>query len=191
MNYEYAYEQGRSFSVFLEEANANHELWQATARRAPVREEAVERIKEVGGTWKLLVLADDWCGDAVNTLPVMARLAESAPNLDLRVVGREEFPEIMDRHLTREARAIPVAILLDEKGEEQGWWGPRPRALQAWFDAEGRAMEKAERYKEIRRWYARDRGVSTAREIAELVVCGSRSGGVYRGTRPCKEALAA
>lgn len=143
------------------------------------------------GARRLLVLADDWCEDAVNTLPGIARLAEAAPNLELRVLGREEIPEIMDRHLTGTSRSIPVVILLDEQGEERGWWGPRPRSLQAWFEEVGRPMDKADRYRELRRWYARDRGKTTAGEIAELVWCGAWDNEAYRGTRPCASARAA
>lgn len=187
-----AYEMARTFTAFLDAAEANKDMWRAMVERVALHEESVARITAVRGRWRLLVLADDWCGDAVNILPVIAVLAEAAPNLELRVLGREEAPEIMDRHLTRGARSIPVAILLDEHGAERGWWGPRPRVLQEWFEEVGRGLDKAERYPELRRWYAKDRGVTTSREIADLVWCGA-SGATpgYRGTRPCKGARAA
>jgi hypothetical protein len=53
------------------------------------------------------VLSEDWCGDAVNSVPYLARLAELAPNLDLRVLARDENPDLMDAHLTRGSRSIP------------------------------------------------------------------------------------
>jgi len=73
-------------------------------------------------------------------------------------------------------RAIPVVIVLDERMEELGWWGPRPRALQEWVRlqlAEGRARQ--ELYPDIRRWYVRDRGESTLAEVIELM-SGARVG---------------
>jgi len=100
MNYDAAFRKGRTFPEFLRSVQANEDLWHSIARRAPLRDEALGRIAGVGGKWRLLVLADDWCGDAVNTLPVIARLVEAAPNLELRIVGREELPGIMDDHLT-------------------------------------------------------------------------------------------
>ncbi len=191
MTSEEAYEKGRPFTEFLEAVEANEDLWRAITERAVLHDESVERIAAVGGRWRLLVLADDWCGDAVNTVPVIARLADACPNLQLRILGREEFPEIMDRHLTGASRSIPVAILIDERGTERGWWGPRPRVLQRWFEDVGRGMDKAERYPRLRRWYARDRGVSTCEEIADLVWCGARGAGRYEGTHPCEEIRAA
>lgn len=186
------YEKGRTFEEFLEGAKANRDLWHALVEHVVLHDESLKRIAAVGRRWRLLVLAEDWCGDAVNTVPVIAAIADASPNLELRILRREELPEIMDRHLTGESRSIPIAILIDEEGQERGWWGPRPRALQDWFERVGRGLDKAERYPRLRRWYARDRGVSTCREIADLVWCGARSTGKgYQGTRPCKDARAA
>jgi len=52
------------------------------------------------------VLVEDWCGDAVNTLPVIGRLAEHASNIELRVVGRDANLDLMDAHLTNGSRSI-------------------------------------------------------------------------------------
>lgn len=81
----------------------------------------------------------------------------------------------MDRYLTGDARAIPIVIILDQDGHEIGHWGPRPAEIQAWDVAHRRTMEKAERYKEVRRWYARDRGASTIREVV-AAAAGEQAG---------------
>ena len=147
-----------TFAEFLDAAQANRDLWTAMARRATVPAEIVERVAALPGRWRLLVLNEDWCGDAVNTVPYVARLAEVAPNVELRLLGRDDNPDLMDAHLWRGSRSIPVVIVYDEEFVERGWWGPRPSLLQTWAVGEGRALEKSERYKEIRRWYARDGG---------------------------------
>jgi ADP-heptose:LPS heptosyltransferase len=114
-------------------------------------------------------MVEDWCGDAVNTVPHLARLAERAPNLDLRVVGREDNPDLMDAHLTNGSRSIPVVIALDSAFVEHGWWGPRPSELQLWATTVGKTMEKDERYRYVRTWYARDRGRTTLDEVVTLL----------------------
>lgn len=190
--YRRAFESGRSFQEFLEAARANRELWDAMARRADPDPAAVRRIRSLGGGWRLLALADDWCGDAVNILPVVSRLVDEAEGLELRIVGREEHPGLMERHLTGDSRSIPVLVLLDSQYRPHGWWGPRPRELQAWFEAEGRSLPKEERYRKLRRWYARDRGVAVSSEIADLLWCGATGEEPpYRGTRPCPSLRAA
>ena len=62
----------------------------------------------------------------------------------------------MDDHLTGgTARSIPIVIVLDASGGERAWWGPRPADLQAWFTGDdAQALEKDDRYRELRKWYA-------------------------------------
>src|SRR5690606_26653866 len=110
--------EGQTFEDFVASADANAELWRSIASRTSVPEAVVERVAALGGPWKLLVLNEDWCGDAVNTVPVVAKLAELTPNLELRILGRDDNPDIMDAHLTNGSRSIPVVIVLDEHFRE-------------------------------------------------------------------------
>ncbi len=154
------------FEDMLASADKNADLWASVWRRAAVSEEYLRRVNAVGGAWHLLVLSEDWCGDAVNTVPVVAKLAALAPTLDLRVLARDENVDLMDAHLTGRSRSIPVVILLDAEFRERGWWGPRPGALQEWvLGPAGQALEKETRYREVRRWYARDAGRSTLEAV--------------------------
>jgi hypothetical protein len=155
------------YADFVATAELKHRgLWEGLYRLARVPDWAAapsnrDRIR-------LLAIAEDWCGDASNTLPVLARLAELAPGLELRLLKRDEHPELMDRYLTNGSRSIPIVIALDEQFQEVGHWGPRPRALQRWvMDELGRGRLKGEIYPEIRKWYARDRGETTVREVLE------------------------
>ena len=105
----------------------------------------------------------------MNTVPVVARLAERCANLDLRVLGRDANPDLMDAHLTGSSRSIPVIIVLDEAFVERVWWGPRPTVLQRWVSGQGQLLEKTTRYREARTWYARDRGRTTLEEVVSML----------------------
>ena len=113
------------------------------------------------------MIAEDWCGDASSTVPVLARLADAVPGLELRIILRDQYPEVMDQYLTNGSRSIPIVIALDEEFREVGHWGPRPRELQAWVMANRPTMPKAELYPKVRQWYARDQGETTLREVLE------------------------
>lgn len=76
----------------------------------------------------------------------------------------------MDAHLTDgRSRSIPVVLLLDENFLERGWWGPRPGPLQEWVVQEGLEMPSNERYKRVRRYYAKDKGRTLLRELLDLM----------------------
>jgi hypothetical protein len=164
------YEAARTFDGFVAAAEANKQLWAATYRLARVPGSFVSRVRALIGRRHLLVLNEDWCGDSVNTLPTIAKLVSLVPEkVDLRVLGRDANPDLMDAHLTGTSRSIPIVMVLDDAYVERGWWGPRPKELQAWALGPGQALEKADRYREIRRWYARDRGLTTLDEIVRLM----------------------
>ena len=163
------WEAALEFGAFVETARNNPQLWREVHARAQPPAEAVERARALSGRWHLLVLSEDWCGDCVNTVPVLARLAALAPNLQLRILARDQNPDLMDTHLTGTTRSIPVVLALDEEFVEHGWWGPRPAELQRWFLESGRTMDRVERGRAIRRWYVEDRGASTVREVLEML----------------------
>ena len=160
-----------TFGEFLARAEKHPQLWRDVTARASVPDEMLERARALGAERRLLVLLEDWCGDAINTVPYLARLAELVPGLQLRVLRRDEHPALMDAHLSPTGgRAIPVVLVLDEQGRELGWWGSRPAELQRWVTApEARALESADRYRVVRTWYARDRGRTTLREVLDLL----------------------
>jgi len=168
------WDQALTYERFVDESTEHCNLWTGVYRLARVPQWAIAETAALPGRFRLVVLAEDWCGDATNTLPILARWAELVPNVELRILRRDEHPEVMDRYLTGTARSIPVVIVLDENMEELGWWGPRPAALQAW-SMEQRALgrDKKALYPEIRRWYAKDHGETTLREVL-AVMGGSR-----------------
>lgn len=163
------YCEGETFADFMARPVKNHDLWVAITHRVIIPIEFSGRVQALGGHWHLLVLSEDWCGDAVNIVPILAKLSESVSNMDLRILARDENLDIMDAHLTGKSRSIPILILLNQKFQECGWWGPRPRALQKWVVEKGLLLPKDERYREIRTFYARDRGLTTMEEVVAML----------------------
>ena len=161
------WEGALSFEAFVASCKAEHcGLWQGVYKLARVPQWASDAVA-AGTPRKLLVIAEDWCGDASNTVPIIAKLADAVPGLELRVILRDANPEAMDQYLTNGSRSIPIVIALDESFGEIGHWGPRPSELQSWVMANRTTLPKAELYPQVRKWYARDRGETTLREVLE------------------------
>jgi hypothetical protein len=165
------WELALTYPQFVGASAVGRELWDGVYRLARVPEWAVREAADLTARFRLVVLAEDWCGDAANTVPILAKWAEETPKIELRILKRDEHLDVMDRYLTGgRARSIPVVIVLTERMEEVGWWGPRPARLQEWTMAQIAAgRQKAGLYPEIRRWYAKDKGESTLREVLALM----------------------
>src|ERR1051326_1487788 len=65
-----------------------------------VRKDLEELVKKIRSKWQWIVLAEAWCGDGAQNIPVIAKIASLNPNIELGIVLRDENPELMDRHLT-------------------------------------------------------------------------------------------
>jgi hypothetical protein len=157
--------KAQTFDAFVASCNAQHcGLWRGLYNLARVPDWAPAAVP-AGSSRKLLVIAEDWCGDASNTVPIVAKLADMIPSFELRVIARDQNPDLMDQYLTDGSRSIPIIIALNDDFEELGHWGPRPTQLQAWVMANRTTTPKAELYPQVRKWYARDRGETTLREV--------------------------
>lgn len=161
--------EGQTLESYIDSAQRNQEFWRGVYRNARVAADLLPRVAAVTGRWNLLVLSEDWCGDAVNSVPVIVRLAESIAECECRIVSRDANPDLMNSHLTTGTRSIPVVMVLDDTYQEKGWWGPRPAELQRWFLTEGFRMEKPDRSRQMREWYARDRGRSAQAEVLAII----------------------
>jgi hypothetical protein len=179
-----AYRAGTTFPEFLAAARRRVALWQRTAARASVPDALGTRVAEVPGEWHLLVIAEDGCSDSANSVPYLAKLAEVAPNLDLRIIDSRRGRPFMKRHRTPDGRAAtPTVLLLDDRFQLAGCWIERPAELQAWH-ARSRAQLSDQEYLRLKfAWYDRDAGRSTLEEITQMIEAAGQ------GTPSCGEAL--
>ena len=121
-------------------------------------------------TW--LLITETWCGDAANSVPVLAKLAALNSGIDLRIVLRDEHPSLMDHFLTKGGRSIPKLIALDTDLNVQFTWGPRPDELQEIYWA-WREKENREPYKEfqvtIQKWYNESKSQAIQSELLKNI----------------------
>ena len=136
-----------------------------------IKEEVILKIKSINRKIILLIIAEGWCGDVAQNLPVINAMAELNPNIELKIVFRDENPELMDRFLTDGTRSIPVVILLDkDKPEVLAKWGPRPSPAQdimvKWKQRKDYDHDKA--VKDIQLWYLEDSGNTIQEEFSGI-----------------------
>lgn len=169
IDWESRFEAALTFEQFSATVQRNKDLWQGVYRFATIPQQIIDRVGALKCRRHLLILVEDWCGDAANIVPPIVRLTEITARLDVRLLGRDANPDIMNAHLTNVSRSIPVVTVLDEQFVECGWWGPRPHELQRWVLDVGLAMPSVDRYRHIRAWYARDHARATLDEVVSLI----------------------
>ena len=122
-------------------------------------------------TW--LLITESWCGDASQTVPIIAKLASLNAQVELKIVLRDSNKGLMEHYLTNGAESIPVLAILDENLEETGRWGPRPEPAQkkvlAYKNLEEPKPPYSELSTELQKWYNKDKGALTQTELLEII----------------------
>lgn len=129
-------------------------------------------VQNLDHKYTLLVLTEAWCGDAAQNVPIMAKIADSTPNIEIRLVLRDENLDLMDQYLTNGGRSIPKMIIIDEtSGDVEGTWGPRPAPVQEMVMARKAMTEKppySEFVVEVQKWYNKDKTATAQQELLEV-----------------------
>jgi hypothetical protein len=118
-----------------------------------------------------VVLTEAWCGDAAQNLPAIVKIADASPLVEVKLLLRDEHPEVMDAFLTNNTRSIPKVIALDaDTLEVLGIWGPRPEpAQQLVIEAKQADMPFNEMAEKLHGWYAKDRSHTIQQEFKKLI----------------------
>ena len=129
-------------------------------------------LKKIPGKLQWIVIAEPWCGDGGQNIPVIAKIAAENNLIDLKIILRDENPGIMDTFLTDGKRAIPKLICIDShQNKLLGTWGARPHKMQQLFgdckNKNNRSHEDC--LKELHSAYASDKGESLQQELIQLL----------------------
>jgi hypothetical protein len=170
-DYEAIWAEGISFEAFLEAADQQAAAWRNNYQEATPDADAIERAAAIDGTGlRLLVVAEDWCSDSVDTIPNAARIAEAIGGLEMRIVDSGIGADVMAAHQTPDGRgATPTVVLLSADGELLGTWVERPAELQAWFMANRDGLGRRELMDQKHAWYVEDHGRSTVSELLDMI----------------------
>lgn len=170
-DYAALYEGGVPFATFLEGATARKDEWRKTYNDAAVSAEMLSRLRGLPERRRLLVVAEDKCGDSAQTIPHLARMVDGAPNrLELRIVNSKIGRSVMEAHRTADDRAAtPTVVVLADDGRFIAAWVERPAPLQAQVIEQKKTLSKNESHERMRTWYAQDAGKTATAEIAALL----------------------
>ena len=119
--------QGMTFQQYLDQMGTNKEKFMEFLREVKIRPEDREALRKLGKKLNVLVITEDWCGDALYNVPVLGRLVEGNPNVDVRVFLRDKNPDLMDQYLNQGTyRSIPVFAFFDDNMKEIARFIERP-----------------------------------------------------------------
>ena len=107
------FEEGFSYAEYIDQIKVNKARFEEFYK-FQVKPEDASALKELAnkknGPAKMLVLGEDWCGDVIRGLPVLARGADAA-GLQIKIFPRDQHHDIMNEFLKEgQWMSIPTAV---------------------------------------------------------------------------------
>ena len=126
------YSQGMTYDQYMDTVKVNKARIEEYYANVSLDSDQTARLQELvsrdNGPARMMVIGEDWCGDVVRELPVLARVAEAA-GLELRIFPRDENHDIMNEFLKEGLyMSIPVAVFYDQGHEYICHWIERSQA---------------------------------------------------------------
>ena len=129
-------------------------------------------LQSVSTRWTWLVLAEPWCGDVAQILPVLYTIASCTDSIDFKILQSDSHPQILDQYMTEQSRSIPILLCLaTDTLQEIGRWGPRPAALQVLVAhyKDDTTVSYRDKVRRVHSWYESDKTQVIQAEFIDLI----------------------
>lgn len=130
------FESGMTVEQYQAQMKQNQAKFAENMARAAARAKDIAFFAAQPEPINTLVITEDWCGDALANVPVLAKIASETGKLNLRLFLRDQNLDLADQYLKHgKYRSVPVFVFFDENMRELGHFIERPDRATAEMDA--------------------------------------------------------
>jgi hypothetical protein len=134
------FDGGMTYDAYKAQMTRNQDRLIASEKAVSIDAEDLAPFRALRSSINVLAIVEDWCGDVVSNVPVLARLAAETGKLNVRCILRDQHLDITDQYLNRgEFRSIPIFVFLDANFKDVGRFIERPASV-----TEARAKKRLE-----------------------------------------------
>ncbi|MEC9237785.1 MAG: thioredoxin family protein, partial [Chloroflexota bacterium] len=124
------FSEGFDYPSYMDQIKVNKARFEGFYDGFKVSDEDTAFFKELvqrpNGPAKMMVLGEDWCGDVIRGLPVLAKIADAA-GIPISIFPRDSHTDIMDEYLKEgKYMSIPVAVFYTADHKYICHWIERP-----------------------------------------------------------------
>jgi hypothetical protein len=126
-----SWQTGRELGSYVESMEFNQNAMRRRLVEVRLTNRDQQRLGRLEGPVHVLVMTEDWCSDSLMNLPIVARIVEATPGMDLRIFKRSEAAELNEFYIRQGITRIPVVTFLDGDFQEMGTWMERSQAAHS------------------------------------------------------------
>ena len=147
------FKQGMTLDQYLTQMGTNKDKFVEFLQTIKIAPEDKQALEKYGKKLNVLVITEDWCGDALYNVPVLAKMVEGNPNIEMRIFLRDKNKELMDQYLNQGMyRSIPVFAFFDENMNEVARLLERPSKITDQLEKKMLEVRRSMRAENLEQW---------------------------------------
>ncbi|MSR41736.1 MAG: thiol reductase thioredoxin [Phycisphaerales bacterium] len=111
---ETSFAQARPFPQYIDADAARAPHWWQVHARSQLTSAQSALLASFTRKVNVLCLSGTWCGDCAQQVPLLHRIAEGSPHIDLRCIDRTEAAALSDQVTICGGARVPVVIFMSE-----------------------------------------------------------------------------
>ena len=113
------------YEAYLATDPAKAAAWNTVYDQTPLTEDQRRLVAGFTREMRVLCLSGIWCGDCAQQGPLLQRIAEANPRIDLRWLDRDASPDLAERLEINDGRRVPMVVFMAEDYEPVSVMGDR------------------------------------------------------------------
>ena len=128
--------RGLSLQEYIERMDIFQKEMQQRIKDLRITSAEFQKLREFNQVRRIIVLTEAWCKDSLMNLPIIAKIVEAAPLIEMKIFIRHENPELTQFFSQNGYHNIPLCWVMKADFSFCGAWVERPksayRILEAW-----------------------------------------------------------
>lgn len=117
-----------TYKKFLTKAREHVEMMKARYNDLQLNETDLETLGSIQNNIRILVIGTDRCGDSAGIIPILARMEDVGPKIELHILDSDANAQYHQQFKVNGKRKTPVVLFLSQELEELCRWVERPNA---------------------------------------------------------------
>ena len=130
------WDKGLTLAEYIERMDTFQNEMQRRVNELRVTSAEFQKLKAFNQDRKILVVTESWCMDSLMNVPIIAKIVEASPNLEMKLIFKSEYPELIQYFSEQGYNNIPLCWVMKSDYSFCGAWVERPqsanRILNEW-----------------------------------------------------------
>lgn len=122
------HQAGLDFGAYMRASPSHADAWRTVHDATTLNADQHALLASFTRQMHVLCLSGSWCGDCVQQGPLLARIAEASPAIDLRWLDRDEHDDLSSFVTINAGQRVPTVIFCAEDHEVVSVLGDRTLA---------------------------------------------------------------